>query len=116
MIAHALTATRLLLVAPVALAFARSAFLDPWVLFALVWVAIATDYWDGKVARATGSDSPRGQLFDHATGLRLCDDGAGRGGHGRTRAGLPSRYSLRVAFPQYVARLLLPVPAGSSSG
>ena len=65
--AHALTAARLILAAPVALAFARPAFVDPWVLIALLLVAIATDYWDGRVARVTRTASPGGQLFDHGT-------------------------------------------------
>ena len=65
--AHALTAARLLLVAPVAVAFARPAFVDPSVLLVLVCAAIATDYWDGRVARMTDTASARGQLFDHGT-------------------------------------------------
>ena len=65
--AHALTAARLILAAPVALAFARPALVDPRVLIALLLVAIATDYWDGRVARVTRTASPGGQLFDHGT-------------------------------------------------
>ncbi len=65
--AHALTAVRLLLVAPVAVVFARPAFLDARVLLLLLLVAIATDYWDGRVARMTETASPGGQLFDHGT-------------------------------------------------
>jgi phosphatidylglycerophosphate synthase len=66
-IAHALTSARLLLVAPVALAFARPDFLDASVLLVLLCVAIATDYWDGRVARVTETASAQGQLFDHST-------------------------------------------------
>ncbi len=65
--AHALTAVRLILAAPVALAFARPALVDPRVLTALLLVAIATDYGDGRVARVTRTASPGGQLFDHGT-------------------------------------------------
>lgn len=65
--AHALTAVRLLLVLPTTVAFARPEFLDPRILFVLLWAAIATDYGDGKVARMTGTASARGQLFDHGT-------------------------------------------------
>ena len=65
--AHALTAARLLLVAPVAVAFARPQFLDPSVALVLLCVAIATDYWDGRVARMTDTASAKGQLFDHGT-------------------------------------------------
>ena len=65
--AHALTSVRLLLVAPVALAFARPGSVGPGLLFVLLCVAIATDYLDGQVARKTGTASAKGQLFDHAT-------------------------------------------------
>ena len=65
--AHALTSLRLLLVAPVAVAFAQPGFVGPGLLFVLVCVAIATDYLDGQVARKAGTASARGQLFDHAT-------------------------------------------------
>ena len=65
--AHALTAARLLLVAPVAAAFAQPALLHPSVLFIFLCVAIATDYGDGRVARMTATASAKGQLFDHGT-------------------------------------------------
>ena len=65
--AHGLTSARLLLVAPVAVAFARPQFLDPSVVLVLLCVAIATDYWDGRVARMTDTASAKGQLFDHGT-------------------------------------------------
>ena len=65
--AHALTAARLLLVAPVAVAFARPQFLDPSVVLVLLCVAITTDYWDGRVARMRDTASAKGQLFDHGT-------------------------------------------------
>ena len=65
--AHTLTAVRLLLALPVALALAQPDFLSPRVLFVLLCVAVTTDYGDGKVARMTNKASPRGQLFDHCT-------------------------------------------------
>ena len=65
--AHALTAARLILTAPVALAFARPALVDPRVLIVLLLAAIATDYWDGRVARMMKTASPGGQLLDHGT-------------------------------------------------
>ncbi len=65
--ANLLTAIRLLLVVPVAMAIADSGFLANWLLLALIVVAIATDYFDGKVARALNTASPRGMLFDHGT-------------------------------------------------
>ncbi len=65
--ANILTAVRLLLIAPVAWSCAQPQFLPGWVLLSLILLAIATDYFDGKVARALGTASPRGQLFDHGT-------------------------------------------------
>ena len=65
--ANTLTAVRLLLALPIAGAFARPDFLEPTVLFCLVWLAIVSDSLDGRVARATGTASPAGQVFDHAT-------------------------------------------------
>ena len=65
--ANALTAVRLLLAAPVAGSFARPELLSPALLLVLLCVAIGTDYYDGRVARAMGVSSPSGQLFDHST-------------------------------------------------
>ena len=99
--AHALTALRLLLVAPVAVAFARPAFLDPSVLLVLLGVAIATDYWDGRVARMTETASARGQLFDHATDFVFVTAGLA----GAARAGLVTPILpvlIIIAFGQYV--------------
>jgi phosphatidylglycerophosphate synthase len=101
MTAHAITATRLLLVAPVALAFARPDLLGPWLLFILVWVAIATDYADGPVARLSGTASPGGQLFDHATDCLFVTAGlAGAAWSGLVTPILP--VLIVVAFGQYV--------------
>ena len=65
--AHTLTAMRLLLAGPVAMAFARPESLRPSVLLVLLCGAITTDYWDGRVARMTETSSAGGQLFDHST-------------------------------------------------
>ncbi|PCJ24734.1 MAG: hypothetical protein COA96_08665 [SAR86 cluster bacterium] len=65
--ANLLTALRLFLVLPVAWGLADSSFLNPWVLIFLIALAIASDYFDGIVARATNTASSRGQLFDHTT-------------------------------------------------
>ncbi|MEX0965514.1 MAG: CDP-alcohol phosphatidyltransferase family protein [Pseudohongiellaceae bacterium] len=65
--ANLLTAIRLLLVIPVALAIVDVSLVANWVLLALVTLAIASDYYDGKVARALNTASARGMLFDHAT-------------------------------------------------
>jgi phosphatidylglycerophosphate synthase len=100
MTAHALTATRLLLAAPVALAFARQDLVGPWVLFVLVWAAIATDLADGPVARLAGTASPGGQLFDHLTDCLFVTIGlAGAARAGLVTAILPAL--IVVAFSQY---------------
>ena len=99
--AHALTAVRLLLVAPVALAFARPAFLHPGVLVILLGAAIATDYWDGRVARVSGTASALGQLFDHATDFVFVTAAlAGAAIAGSVTPMLP--ILITVAFGQYV--------------
>ena len=99
--ANALTAVRLVLVLPTAWAFARPDFLPPPVLFVLVWVAIATDYGDGTVARLTGTASPRGQLFDHGTDFLFVTTGlAGAAVAGLVTPVLP--VLITVAFSQYV--------------
>ncbi len=99
--AHALTTARLLLVAPVAVAFARPTFLDPSVLLVLLCVAIATDYWDGRVARVTETASAQGQLFDHCTDFVFVTAAlAGAAMAGLVTPILPVLIS--VAFGQYV--------------
>lgn len=65
--ANLLTAIRLLLVIPVAMAIANASLIPGWLLFSLVAIAIASDYYDGKVARALKTASARGMLFDHGT-------------------------------------------------
>ena len=71
MVAHLLTGARLLLVPPSALAFADR--LPGGVAGESLWpavfvaVAIVTDYLDGIAARARGTGSPAGQVFDHTT-------------------------------------------------
>ena len=65
--AHVLTGLRLGLAPPLAIAFARPGFLRAELVALLLAVAIASDYFDGIVARRRGSASPGGQLFDHAT-------------------------------------------------
>jgi len=65
--ANLLTAIRLLLVIPVAMAIANASLFASWLLLALVVIAIASDYFDGKVARALNTASARGMLFDHGT-------------------------------------------------
>ena len=99
--AHALTAVRLLLVLPTSVAFARPGFLDPRILFVLLWAAIATDVGDGKVARMTGTASARGQLFDHGTDFVFVTAGlAGAALAGLVTPMLP--VLIIIAFSQYV--------------
>lgn len=99
--AHALTSVRLLLVAPVAVAFARPGCLDPGLLVVLLCVAIATDYLDGRVARMTGTASAKGQLFDHATDFLFVTAAlAGAAIVGLVTPFLP--VVITVAFSQYV--------------
>ena len=99
--AHALTAVRLGLVLPIAWAFAQPGLLAPHILFALVCLGIATDYADGKVARMTGTSSPHGQLFDHATDFVFVTAGL----TGAALAGLVTPILpvlIIIAFSQYV--------------
>ena len=49
--ANLLTAIRLLLVIPVAMALANASLFSNWLLLVLIVIAIASDYFDGKVAR-----------------------------------------------------------------
>ncbi len=65
--ANLLTGIRLLLLVPVAWALAQPSLLPPALVLALIIIAILSDYFDGKVARALGTASPRGMLFDHGT-------------------------------------------------
>jgi len=65
--ANLLTAIRLLLVLPVVLAIADADLVPHWLLLVMILVAIASDYFDGKVARARNTASSRGMLFDHGT-------------------------------------------------
>ncbi len=65
--ANLLTAIRLLMVVPVAMAIVDAGLFANWILLAFIVIAIATDYFDGKVARALNTASARGMLFDHGT-------------------------------------------------
>ena len=99
--ANLLTAIRLLLTVPVAFAFAWPQLMAPVLLFALILIAIFTDYFDGIVARRTNAATATGQLFDHTTDflfVTLCLAGAAYA-HQAT-AILP--VLIAVAFTQYV--------------
>ncbi len=62
--AHLLTGLRLLLVGPCAYAIVQGNF---WIAAGLFTLAALSDYFDGRVARATATQSNFGGLFDHAT-------------------------------------------------
>ena len=100
-IAHLLTGVRLGLALPLAVAFARPDFLDARLVAVLLAVAIASDYFDGVVARRWGTASAGGQLFDHGTDCLFVTAGL-------TGAALAARVPLvlpvlvAVAFSQYV--------------
>ena len=99
--AHLLTGLRLALALPLAISFARSDFLNAGLVAALLTVAIASDYFDGVVARRQGTASARGQLFDHATDclfVTACLAGAALAGS--VPPVLPVLVAL--AFSQYV--------------
>jgi phosphatidylglycerophosphate synthase len=49
------------------MAIANASLFASWFLLALIVIAIASDYFDGKVARALKTASDRGMLFDHGT-------------------------------------------------
>jgi cardiolipin synthase (CMP-forming) len=99
--AHAITSLRLLAVIPAVWGFSRAGSMSPWVLVLLVTVAIASDLIDGKVARRTGSASPRGMLFDHTTDCLFVTAGLA----GASLAGLLPMILpvlIPIAFSQYV--------------
>ncbi|MBM3778155.1 MAG: CDP-alcohol phosphatidyltransferase family protein [Acidimicrobiia bacterium] len=99
--ANALTASRLVLVLPLAVAFARPEFLAPGLLAILLSVGMLTDYVDGPVARLRGTASSKGQLFDHATDCLFVTGGlAGAASAGMVTALLPAL--IPIAFGQYV--------------
>jgi phosphatidylglycerophosphate synthase len=99
--ANLLTGLRLLLVVPVAIAFADPAFISASLLMLLLIIAIATDYFDGIVARRFKATSAQGQLFDHTTDFLFVTCGlAGAALSGMITPLLP--LMIVVAFSQYV--------------
>jgi phosphatidylglycerophosphate synthase len=99
--AHLLTSVRLLIVVPSALAFAGWVPGGPLFPAAFVAIAIATDYYDGIVARARGTASSAGQLFDHSTDFLFVTGGlSGAVVVGAVPLVLP--VLIAVAFTQYV--------------
>lgn len=100
-IAHLLTGLRIGLALPLAVAFARPDFLTDGLVAVLLTVAIASDYFDGIVARRYGTASAGGQLFDHATDclfVTACLTGAALAG----LVPLVLPVLIAAAFSQYV--------------
>lgn len=101
MIANLLTALRLLLAIPVAWALAEPTLVAPTVLFAMLLAAIASDYFDGKMARRFNTASSKGMLFDHGTDFLFVTAGlTGAALAGLTPLWLP--VLIVFAFSQYV--------------
>ena len=99
--ANFLTSIRLLLVLPVAWAFARPEFLPAAFLLGMILIAILSDYFDGIVARKTQSASANGQLFDHTTDFLFVTAGlAGAAMAHQVTFILP--ILIAIAFSQYV--------------
>lgn len=71
-----------------------------WTATALFWLAVATDFADGALARRHGQTSPLGGLLDHATDATFCTLGlAALAARGTLPALLPLLVAL--AFAQY---------------
>jgi len=101
LIANLLTALRLLLVIPVAWSCAEPERFPPWALLVMILLAIASDYFDGKVARYMNTASAKGQLFDHTTDFLFVTCGL----FGAAAAGLVWPWLpllIVLAFAQYV--------------
>jgi phosphatidylglycerophosphate synthase len=72
-----------------------------YLLLLIMLIAIASDYFDGKIARAFNTASPRGMLFDHGTDFVFVTSSAAALAYtGLISALLPVLISL--AFSQYV--------------
>ena len=100
--AHLLTGIRLGLALPLAVAFARPDRLGAGLVAVLLAAAIASDYFDGVVARRRGTASAGGQLFDHATDCVFVTAGlTGAALAGGVPPALP--VLVAVAFGQYAA-------------
>jgi phosphatidylglycerophosphate synthase len=95
--ANALTLARLAIAPGLALAIHAGEAPLATLLF---WIAVATDFADGAVARRYGETSPLGGLFDHAVDATFCVLGlAAHAAAGRMPWPLP--LLVAVAFAQY---------------
>ena len=99
--ANLLTGFRLLVLLPVAWAMANPTAIPATIVLALIVAAILSDYFDGKVARARGTASAGGMLFDHGTDFLFVTSCLAAA----STAGLISFFLpilIAVAFSQYV--------------
>ena len=96
--ANVLTSLRLVAALPLYYSIDVGAW---WIACALFWMAVASDFIDGRVARARGESSTFGGLLDHGTDaifvvsglLALTDSG---------QVAWPLPYLVAAAFLQYV--------------
>jgi cardiolipin synthase len=96
-IANGLTAVRLVLIPPLVLSVAADRSL---VVFAIFWLAVATDMVDGRVARWRGEASRLGGVLDHTTDALFVSAGlAAYAAQGVVPAPLP--VLVLLAFGQY---------------
>lgn len=99
--ANLLTGLRLLLIIPVSWGLALPGAINAWLVLLMILTAIVTDYFDGKVARARGTASAGGMLFDHTTDFLFVTAGlAAIAYQGSIPALLP--ILIVIAFSQYV--------------
>jgi phosphatidylglycerophosphate synthase len=99
-LAHWLTALRLLCAPLFALALLRPGWAAVAAAALLLGLAIATDVLDGRVARRLGTASAAGGLFDHLTDFLFVEAGLGALAlQGRIPWPLPALVA--VAFTQY---------------
>ena len=99
--ANALTALRLLLVAPFAFYMARGDARSAWIVLAIWLVALVTDLTDGPVARRRGTVTPLSGTFDHTTDFLFVTSGLFAGA---SRGAFPRVLPLLIvaAFAQYM--------------
>jgi len=101
MIANLLTGIRLLLIVPLVLLILELETSSSVALLMVLIVAIATDYFDGIVARRMNTASAQGQLFDHGTDFLFVTSGLfAVASTGLITVWLP--VAIVIAFSQYV--------------
>lgn len=99
--ANLLTAIRLLLAPLLAWSMAEPELLPGSMILVILIIAVITDYFDGIVARARGTASPQGMLFDHGTDfLFVTSSLAGAAWIAQVHWLLP--ILIVIAFSQYV--------------